>query len=145
VSQELGYVYPLRTAHISHEKFSFPRPFRLKIFSDTEVSHNFLKGIKSKVESIALIPGIKDQADMLVETTKQIAQSTVTIETIDKIVKTILKYKGDKVKEPVSPCATELAQNLDIYLFAAEGFIKTKLVALDTTYTVSVIVPGAAA
>ena len=41
VSQELGYVYPLRTAHISHEKFSFPRPFRLKIFSDTEVTITF--------------------------------------------------------------------------------------------------------
>ena len=141
----MGYVYPTKTIHISHEKLSFPMPFRLKIFSDTTIIDKFLKGIKDKIELIAQIPGIKDQTELLNETTKQIAQSTVTLETIGKITKTILKYRGEKVKEPVTTCGTELAHNLDIYLFAAEGFIKTNLVALDTTYTASAIIPGAPA
>ena len=139
--QNIGLVHKYKNFLVSTNKEEFPIEVRFKIFSDLDYQVNLLEGIKTLLNGIENIPGIKNQNEIRISVVRQIRQSTVTADAIIERLRTINKYKGENTRIPSDPCFTEVAHNLDLLIFAANNFIDSSIKALGS-YTVAEIAIG---
>ena len=136
----IGLVYPIRDFHVSTEKEEIAMYFRMKILDELTYPVNLLSAIKVSLNNILNIPGVKEQTTIRELMTRQISSTLVSIEMISKSLETIIKYRGIEIKNPTEACSAELADNVDMLIFAAETYITNAVTALGSPPVVSVTV-----